>query len=142
LAILSLMIEESVPRFHWVARVLILLASILWLALEGNLTLTACLAALLTALLIYEGLYRLRRAESRRWSRSIALFPPLGFLTGITVVLITLALMVLKSGLHAHGPEFTRDEFELVWRQGILLAISGLLCGTALAILTFKKGEE
>jgi hypothetical protein len=66
-----------------------------------------------------------------------------GFLFGLGCGLMTLLLMVLKTGLHGHGPEFSPAEINWVWGQIPLWGLVGLLGGLGLGMITVTiKGER
>lgn len=67
-----------------------------------------------------------------RW---LALCAGAGVLSGPTSTLLTLVLMALKSGLHAHGPEFTPAQIEQVLWRTPHWTVSGMLIGLALGLL-------
>lgn len=107
----------------------------LWISLEGDLAQTVILAV---------GSCVLAAAHlSQRWGRGRVL-PHWFWLTGMTLtglfvgfsaVFATLALMAVKTGLHAHGPEFTPTEITWVWGQLPLWTGVGGLLGLGLASL-------
>jgi NhaP-type Na+/H+ or K+/H+ antiporter len=53
--------------------------------------------------------------------------------------LLTLVFMAIKTGLHAHGPEFTLQEIQWVSQQTPLWAAVGLLIGLGLGMLTARQ---
>ncbi|MCP5097519.1 MAG: hypothetical protein GY943_18390 [Chloroflexi bacterium] len=59
-----------------------------------------------------------------------------GLLVGAISIGATLLFMIIKTGLHAHGPEFTPSEISWVVQQLPLWAIIGLLAGSGLGLLT------
>jgi len=58
-----------------------------------------------------------------------------GFSVSAGGSLLSLVFMALKTGLHAHGPEFTAVEISWVWEQLPLWAIIGLLVGLGLGMI-------
>jgi hypothetical protein len=63
----------------------------------------------------------------------------LGLLFGLGSGLLTLVFMAVKTGLHAHGPEFTIQQIRWVIQQIPLWTIAGLLAGLGLGLLTAKQ---
>ncbi len=115
----------------------------LWISLEGDLAQTVILAVgscvLATAHLI------------QRWGRGRVLsgwfwligMTLTGLLVGVSTIFATLALMAVKTGLHAHGPEFTPSEIAWVWNQLPLWTIIGTLTSLGLASLILgMKGSR
>ena len=58
-----------------------------------------------------------------------------GALLGLGSALFTLLFMAVKTGLHAHGPEFTAEEVNWVVQQIPLWTVVGLLGGLGLGLL-------
>ncbi len=120
--------------FKWVV-LLWALVAVIWMILEGGLELTVFLG-LSTSLLM---LFALVRKVHAKWpqvlDRSVPALGFLGFLCGLATVLMTLFLMAFKTGLHAHGPEYTMGEIAWVIDQTLLWAVSGLMVGVGLGLL-------
>ena len=51
------------------------------------------------------------------FGRAVALWAAGGLAYGVGLVLLTLLLMAIKTGLHAHGPEYAGREIVWVWNQ-------------------------
>ncbi|MEJ2749106.1 MAG: hypothetical protein P8183_14550 [Anaerolineae bacterium] len=58
-----------------------------------------------------------------------------GLLFGLGSGLLTLIFMIIKTGLHAHGPEFIPAEINWILQQIPIWAAAGLLTGLGLALL-------
>ena len=66
-----------------------------------------------------------------------------GLALGVGTILVTLFLMAVKTGLHAHGPEFSQAEITAVWNYLPLWSLAGLLGGLGLGlILIARTGKE
>jgi hypothetical protein len=65
-----------------------------------------------------------------------------GFLLGAGSVLMTLFLMAVKTGLHAHGPEFSAAEVSEVWRRLPLWSLAGTIGGLGLGLLLLTRSSE
>jgi hypothetical protein len=77
-----------------------------------------------------------RRLSLSAWLTAAA---AAGLALGAGSVLLTLFLMALKTGLHAHGPEFTTAQIAWVWNQLPLWSLAGLLAGGGLGLLLAAK---
>ena len=58
-----------------------------------------------------------------------------GGLLGTGSVLLTFVFMAVKTGLHAHGPEFSQAEIAWVWHILPLWTAVGLLVGLGLGLI-------
>jgi hypothetical protein len=61
-----------------------------------------------------------------------------GLLLGLGSGLLTLVFMAVKTGLHAHGPEFTPTEINWILQQTPIWTAAGLLAGLGRGLL-FKS---
>jgi hypothetical protein len=107
-----------------------------WIAPEGRLWLETGMGVLVTAVLLAHLLQHFlggRVLSVTAWVGVTAVF---GFLFGLGSALLTLFLMAAKTGLHAHGPEFTPAEINWVWAQLPLWSLTGALGGFGLGMLT------
>jgi hypothetical protein len=106
-----------------------------WATLEGGLWATV-LAAVLTAFVLFSHLFNRilsgRMLSSADWLLITAVF---GALFGLGSALMTLIFMAIKTGLHAHGPEFSALELNWVFQQMPLWIIAGLLGGLGLGLI-------
>jgi hypothetical protein len=117
------------------AAALLFLYSIFWISLEGRLWQAILLAigvATVSAGFAWQRFLGGRKFSSRYWLAATGLT---GLLCGISVGLLTIVFMVLKTGLHGHGPEFTPDEIIWVLDQIPLWSAVGLLSGLGAGLL-------
>lgn len=127
-------IPERIPGLR-LALVLMALWGIVWMSLEGELTRVTLSAILVVALLLLVALERWLGGRQVALGRWLLLSTASGLLWGAGSVLMTLFLMALKTGIHAHGPEFTPLEIIWVWAQlGLWTALGGLI-GAGLGML-------
>jgi hypothetical protein len=65
----------------------------------------------------------------------------LGAILGALLPIIVFAFMSIKTGLHAHGPEFTSQEIARLWAQWPLSIGANFLLGLAAGLLAaaFRK---
>ena len=68
----------------------------------------------------------------RQW---LAFTTGTGLLFGAGSVLVSLLLIAIKTGLHAHGPEFTIAEIQWVWQQLLLWSVVGMLAGLGVGLI-------
>jgi hypothetical protein len=127
-------IPERVPRLRWFTLVWTVCA-LVWVTLEGDLPLTL-LFAVLTAILMLAAIVR-KSLAGRTVSLTIWLLATAvsGVLLGLGSALLILFLMAIKTGLHAHGPEFSTVEVSWVLQQIPLCAAVGLVGGLGVGLL-------
>lgn len=128
-------IPAEIPGLRWVTA-LMGVGLLVWIAPEGDLQRVTAVALALTAVSLAHLVQRWlggRLLSVRAWLGSTAV---LGFLFGLGAGLFTLLLMALKTGLHAHGPEFSPAEIQWVWRQIPWWSATGLLGGLGLGMVT------
>ena len=58
-----------------------------------------------------------------------------GLILGAGSGLLTLVFMAVKTGLHAHGPEFSQMEIAWVWNNLPLWTAVGLLAGLGVGLI-------
>ncbi len=127
--------SEKRPYLKWLTAVYILYA-LVWMSLEGSLVGVVIMGAGTTAVSLAYLAQRYLGGRSwslRAWLGGTAV---LGLLFGLGSGLLTLAFMAVKTGLHAHGPEFTPQQIAWVWQQTPLWAAVGLLAGLGLGMIT------
>lgn len=114
---------------RWALTLLLVIYAFIWTALEGDLRRDFLLSGLALLIALWHGYGRYlagRILTPRRW---IMLAAAVGFGLGAAAVLLTLFLMALKTGLHAHGPEYMPGEIAWVWSRLPLWSGFGLLSG-------------
>jgi len=111
---------------------------IVWIAMEGELSRAIIMAFLSTAWISGFLIQRFLGGRTLSATGWIVAFAGIGVLFGVSVALLTLVFMAVKSGLHGHGPEFTQEQIEGVLRQLPLWGIAGLLGGLGLGLITAK----
>ena len=108
---------------------------VVWVVLEGGLWATV-IAALLSGMTFLAHLAKRvlagRKLALGSWLLVTAVF---GALLGLGTALLALLLMAVKTGLHAHGPEFSAEEVNWVLQQVPLWTVVGLLVGLGLGLL-------
>src|SRR5690606_31732638 len=109
--------------------------AVIWIALEGNLTRVALLAVGLTLVALGHVLKRFLSGRSMPLLPGLAVTAALGALTGFTSAMLTLLLMAVKTGLHAHGPEFAPEQINWVLAQLPWWTTAGLLAGVGVGLV-------
>lgn len=116
--------------------------AVIWISLEGHLVQAILLGVGTTAVLVAHLAQRLlagRRFSLARWFGITAV---VGLGLGSGSVILTLLAMVFKTGLHAHGPEFSPAEIEWVISQFPLWSIVGFLLGVGFGLLFAARANE
>lgn len=127
----------KIPGLKWITAVYALFV-FFWMSLEGSLVGVILMGVSTTAVLLaYAAQHFLggREFSVMRW---LGITAVLGLLFGLSSGLLTLLFMVVKTGLHAHGPEFTPSEVTWLIQQIPLWTAVGLLTGLGLGMVTSK----
>jgi hypothetical protein len=132
---------EEIPGFK-VYMVLVGLYALLWIALEGNLVRVTVLGCAVTLWLMAAVLRRWITRRQFGLASWIAVCGALGTIGGFLSAMLTLLFMALKTGLHAHGPEFSPAQIAWVLRQAPWWTSAGLLAGMGLAMIVFVLNRE
>lgn len=127
-------LPDRIPGVKWITIVWVV-TMVVWAVLEGGLWATV-LAALLSSMTLLAHLANRvlvgRKLTLGAWLSATAVF---GALLGLGSALSGLLFMAVKTGLHAHGPEFSAGELNWVIQQIPLWAFVGLLGGLGLGLL-------
>lgn len=132
---------EIPNRLPGLKLVLILLAvyTAVWITLEGALWQVVVMGVGVTAVSLGYGWQKWlggRVVDGWRWWGVTAVT---GLLFGLGSGLLSLIFMAVKTGLHAHGPEFTLAEINWVLQQIPIWTAAGLLAGLGWGLLTKSK---
>jgi hypothetical protein len=115
---------------------------IVWISPEGVVWQAVVLAGLTTAVLLGHLAQKVvggRLVDRGWWLVGTAVT---GALFGLLTGWLTLFFMALKTGLHAHGPEFTPTEINWVVAQIPLWTAVGLLGGAGLGLVGMGVSGE
>jgi hypothetical protein len=106
-----------------------------WISLEGALWQVMLLGVATTILIV--GYLVQRTVGGKTLSRGVGLMVTAvsGLAIGGGSGLLSLIFMAVKTGLHAHGPEFSRAEIGWVWGNLPLWTAVGLLLGLGLGLI-------
>jgi hypothetical protein len=129
-----MLIPPKMPGQKWFI-ILWAVAAVTYMILEGNLglaVLLGLLTAIITVILIFNRYFAGRNISLLKW---LAVTAFLGLVFGVGSAIFSLTFMAVKTGLHAHGPEFTSIEINWVLQQIPVWAVSGLAAGVALGLL-------
>ena len=109
-----------------------------WMPFEGILTLVVTVGVLLTAIWVAVGANRYGEIVHRYFSGmmgELVLWSAAGGVAGLLAPLTIVGLMILKTGIHAHGPEFNPLETRWVLNQFANWGWIGLLAGLGIGLL-------
>ena len=120
--------------------ILLLLYSAVWIALEGSLLRVSLLAGLLALVLLGRLWQRFAAGHTLRLAAWLALCGGSGLLWGAGSAVLALLLMAVKTGLHAHGPEFSVAEINWMVDQMPVWGGLGLVVGLGLGLLAAGWG--
>lgn len=131
-------IPDQIPGFKWLAALWAIMA-VIWSMLEGSFE-RVLIFGFLTTLTGLAYLFQ-RMMGGRHFTTvpGLVVMGLWGLALGAGTVLMTLLLMAIKTGLHAHGPEFTTAEISAVWGQLPLWSLVGLLAGLGLGLLLVAR---
>jgi hypothetical protein len=128
-------IPTKIPSLNFIT-VLMGIYAVIWISLEGLLWREIILGVGVTAVSLLHLLQKYGGGHVVSLAKWVGATATLGLLLGLGSSLLTLVFMAVKTGLHAHGPEFTLQEIQWVSRQIPLWAVAGLLIGISLGMLT------
>ena len=131
-------LPERVPGLRWLTALWGAYGAI-WIAFEGDLRRVTLLGV--AAALVAIGWLAQRYLGGSTLSRPhwITVAVLMGLAWGAGSVIFTLLFMALKTGLHAHGPEFTAAEINWVWQQLALWTFAGGLAGLGTGLLVSSR---
>ncbi len=127
----------KIPGLKWVTAVYALFV-LWWMTREGSLIWVTVMGVSTTAVLLAYLSQRFlggRVFSLKQWLGITAVF---GLLFGLGSGILTLFFMIVKTGLHAHGPEFTPPEVTWVMQQILWWGFVGLLAGLGLGMIAAK----
>lgn len=105
---------------------------LVWIALEGSRTTVVLMGIGTTTIALLHLAQRLRGLG--KWQKVVGLAAG-GGIGGLAAVGLTLIFMSVKTGLHAHGPEFSAADIGWVIDQSLLWTIVGGLLGGGLGLI-------
>ncbi len=123
-----------IPGYRWLA-LLVAACAMVWIALEGDLLQVVFLSVGVTVVSLGYLLQKYLAGRVLPVGWGLLVTAVLGALAGGGIVVLTLLFMALKTGLHAHGPEFSAAELSWVVQQAPLWIVVGLLAGLGCGLL-------
>jgi len=132
-------IPERIPGLKLATAVLAIYFA-LWISLEGSLWRVVVMGVGATAVSLGHLSQKYLAGRVLSWQKWVVVTAVLGLLFGLGSSTLTLLFMTVKTGLHAHGPEFSLNQIQWMLAQTPLWAIVGLLAGTGIGLLlTYKS---
>ncbi len=109
-----------------------------WMALEGNFERVLAMGAGWTAVLFFHLIQKYRGEQVMgRW-RVVGETAVCGTLFALSTIALTLIFMVLKTGIHGHGAEFSPREINQLIEKLPTALLAGLLAGAGLGMIIEK----
>jgi hypothetical protein len=127
-------LPERLPGLKWIT-ILWGLYTVIWAMLESGLWPTILLAILSSVMFLGHLTNRVLGGKRLTFGIWLLLSVVLGSLFGLGSALLTVILMILKTGLHAHGPEFSALEINWIVQQIPWWTLGGMLGGLGLGLL-------
>ncbi len=127
-------IPQKAPGFNLLLVIWGVYAAV-WISREGALWQVVTMGAMTTVVLLSYGWQRWLGGRTVRPAAGALATAVSGLLLGMGSGLLSLLFMAVKTGLHAHGPEFTPMEIAWVWHRLPLWTAVGLLVGLGLGLI-------
>ena len=131
-------IPSKMPAKRW-ATLLFTLYAAAWISLEGSLGRVVVMGVATTAVSLLHLGHRYLGGKTLARGQWLLATTGAGLLLGLGSGVLTLVFMAVKTGLHAHGPEFTPQEIAWVGRQLPLWTAVGAIAGLGLGLLTISE---
>ncbi|RMG95350.1 MAG: hypothetical protein D6706_12195 [Chloroflexi bacterium] len=127
-------IPAKVPGLRFLT-VLMVGYGAVWMSLEGGMVRVLVMGVGITAvslLYTWQKWFGGRMMSKKRW---LVLTAVSGLAFGTSSGILTLIFMAVKTGIHAHGPEFTPSQIEWVLRQIPFWAVAGCVAGLGIGLV-------
>ena len=131
-------LPPKIPGLKWITLIVGVYTAV-WIALEGDLLCVVLLGVGVTAVLLMHLIQRYFAGITFTLRQWLAFTTGTGLLFGAGSVLVSLLLIAIKTGLHAHGPEFTIAEIQWVWQQLLLWSVVGMLAGLGVGLIMNQR---
>ncbi len=116
--------------------------SAVWISLEGALVQVVVMGTATAVLLLGHGWQRWLGGKTVKRGVGLLVTAVSGGLLGAGSALLALVFMAVKTGLHAHGPEFTQAEIAWVWNVLPLWTAVWLLVGLGVGLIWAGTGNK
>jgi CDP-diglyceride synthetase len=107
----------------------------IWISLEGALWSVILLGAAVATILLGYAFQKRLGGRQLSWRRVSLILAVSGLFLGLGSGALALMFMGIKTGLHAHGPEFTPEELAWMLRQIPVWGGSGLIGGLGVGLV-------
>lgn len=131
-------IPEKIPGLK-PGFILLAVYTAVWITLEGTLWQVIVMGVGYTAVALGYGWQKWLSGRVMNGWQVWMVTAVTGLLFGLGSGLLSLIFMAIKTGLHAHGPEFTPAEINWILRQTPIWAAAGLLAGLGGGLLTRSR---
>ncbi|MCA9954184.1 MAG: hypothetical protein H6657_10560 [Ardenticatenaceae bacterium] len=125
---------EKVPGLRLLLGVWLVYTAV-WISLEGSLMQVVIMGTATAVLLLGHGWQRWLGGKTVGRGVAVLVTAVSSALLGAGSSLLTFVFMAVKTGLHAHGPEFTQAEIAWVWGVLPLWTAVCLLVGLGLGLI-------
>ncbi len=131
---------KKVPGLRLLLAVWVVYTAV-WISLEGALVQVVIMGTATAVLLLGHGWQRWLGGKAVGYGVGVLVTAVSGGLLGAGSGLLTFLFMAVKTGLHAHGPEFTQAEIAWVWHLLPLWTAVWLLVGLGLGLIWAGIGD-
>lgn len=131
----------KVPGLRWLM-ILTAVYGVVWMGFEGDLRRVVLMGTAVTLSLTGYWVQRLLGGRTFHLIGWLVVTGSTGLMVGLGSSLMTLVFMVLKTGLHGHGPEFRPSEIE--WLVGMLplWALAGFTAGMGIGTVIWGLNKS
>ena len=132
---------REIPGLRWLLAVWVVYTAV-WISREGALWQVVTMGSATALLLVGFGWQRRLAGKMVGPGVGLLLTAVSGLILGAGSGLLSLVFMAIKTGLHAHGPEFSQAEIDWVFAQLPLWTAVGLLAGLGLGLIWAGIGKK
>ncbi len=126
-------IPDRFPFFKWLL-ILMAVYTAVWMALEGDFRRVLAMGVGWTAVLLLHLIQKYAGGRvQRRWVLVVET-AVVGILFALSTIALTLVFMVLKTGIHGHGPEFSPHEINQLIEKLPIALLAGMIAGTGVGL--------
>ena len=125
---------SKIPGLRWLLVAWVVYTAV-WISREGAVWQVVIMGTATTMLLVGVGWQRWLGGKTVQRGVGVLVTDVSGLILGMGSGLLSLLFMAVKTGLHAHGPEFSPAEVAWVWNSLPLWTAVGLLVGLGLGLI-------